>query len=47
MTMHDDATRLRNRLIHGYDAVDRNILWDIIEIDFPPLIKALTAILEE
>ena len=32
---------LRNRLIHGYDAVDFDILWDIIEVDLPPLIHAL------
>ena len=32
---------LRNRLVHGYDAVDLDILWDIIEIDLPPLIAAL------
>lgn len=27
----------RNRLIHGYDAVDYNILWDIVTADFPSL----------
>jgi uncharacterized protein with HEPN domain len=29
---------MRNRLIHGYDSVDLNILWDTVELDFPPLI---------
>jgi uncharacterized protein with HEPN domain len=29
---------LRNRLIHGYDAVDLDILWQIIVHDLPPLI---------
>jgi uncharacterized protein with HEPN domain len=38
---------LRNRLIHGYDAVDLNILWEIIQTDLPQLIKALELILEE
>ena len=37
---------MRNRLIHGYDQVDLNILWDTIEIDLPPLIKGLERILE-
>lgn len=32
---------LRNRLIHGYDAVDFDILWQIITQDLPPLITAL------
>ncbi len=36
---------LRNRLIHGYDSVDLDILWQIIKKDIPPLIKALEAIL--
>ena len=38
---------LRNRLIHGYDAVDLDILWQIIEHDLPPLIAALQIILEQ
>lgn len=37
---------MRNRLIHGYDQVDLDILWDTIEIDLPPLITALESILE-
>jgi uncharacterized protein with HEPN domain len=32
---------LRNRLIHGYFAVDRDILWTIIEDDIPKLIDLL------
>jgi uncharacterized protein with HEPN domain len=27
----------RNRLIHGYDDVDYDILWDIVAMDFPTL----------
>jgi len=38
---------LRNRLIHGYDAVDLNILWDIVQDDLPPLIAELERILTE
>ncbi len=36
---------MRNRLIHGYDQVDLNILWDTIEDDLPPLIAELEKIL--
>jgi uncharacterized protein with HEPN domain len=36
---------LRNRLIHGYDAIDLEILWRILTADMPPLITALEAIL--
>ena len=35
----------RNRLIHGYDSIDLDILWDVIDADLPPLIKQLAAIL--
>ena len=42
-----DVVGLRHRLVHGYDAVDLDILWDIIEQDLPPLIEQLEAILEE
>jgi uncharacterized protein with HEPN domain len=35
----------RNRLIHGYDFVDYDILWDTITNDLPPLIKVLERIL--
>ena len=37
----------RNRLIHGYDAVDYNILWDIVTADFPPLARQIKAMLPE
>jgi uncharacterized protein with HEPN domain len=30
---------LRNRLIHGYDAVDYDILWKIITDDLPALVN--------
>ena len=36
----------RNRLIHGYDFVDFDILWKTIEVDLPDLIRALKRLLE-
>ena len=38
---------LRNRLIHGYDTVNLDILWTIIQDDLPPLIEKLEEILDE
>ncbi len=35
---------LRNRLIHGYDAVDLDILWKILVEDLPALIAQLEKI---
>lgn len=34
-------TGLRNRLIHGYDSVDFDVLWTIIVDDLPQLIRLL------
>jgi uncharacterized protein with HEPN domain len=36
---------LRNRLIHGYDAVDFDIMWSIIQSDLPDLIEKLENII--
>ena len=35
---------IRNRLVHGYDAVDLDVLWDTIIDDLPPLIAELEKI---
>jgi uncharacterized protein with HEPN domain len=35
---------LRHRLIHGYDEVDFDILWEIITEDLPPLVAELERI---
>ncbi|MCX5806615.1 MAG: DUF86 domain-containing protein [Proteobacteria bacterium] len=36
---------MRNRLIHGYDFVDYDILWDAITINMPQLLAELEKIL--
>jgi uncharacterized protein with HEPN domain len=36
---------LRNRLIHGYDAIDFDIMWSIIQSDLPALIEQLEKII--
>jgi uncharacterized protein with HEPN domain len=38
---------LRNRLIHGYDAVDADRLWQILTADVPKLITDLQQILTQ
>ncbi len=37
----------RNRLTHGYDDVNLDILWEIVETDLPPLIQQLEEIVGE
>ncbi len=36
---------MRNRLIHGYDVVDADALWDTVVLDLPPLIAQLESTL--
>jgi uncharacterized protein with HEPN domain len=40
-----DIVGLRNRLIHGYDEIDFDILWDIVNHDLPPLVGSLQQLL--
>lgn len=36
-----EIVSMRNRLIHGYDAVDLDIVWRVVQDDLPALIEAL------
>ena len=38
-------TGTRNRLIHGYDAVDYDILWGIVDRELPILLVQLDSVL--
>ena len=37
---------MRNRLIHGYDIIDYDLLWDTVNFDLPPLILSLQRIIK-
>jgi uncharacterized protein with HEPN domain len=37
---------MRNRLIHGYAAVDHDVIWDVVTSDLPKLVAALEAALK-
>lgn len=37
----DDVVGMRNKLIHGYDRVDLDILWDTVTDDLPRLVEEL------
>lgn len=32
---------LRNRVIHGYDSVDHDIVWAVLTRELPPLVESL------
>ena len=40
-----DVSDMRNRLIHGYDTINFDILWNIIQDDLPPLVTQLEVII--
>lgn len=40
-------TGLHNRLIHGYDRINLDIVWDILTLDIPDLIENLERMLNE
>ena len=42
-----DVVAMRNRLIHGYDSVDHDILWDTVTYDLPVLLKAVDGLLRQ
>lgn len=37
---------MRNRLIHGYDSVDDELLWQTVQTHVPPLMRRLADLLE-
>lgn len=38
---------LRDRLVHGYDTIDYNVLWDTCVLDLPPLAAKLERVLRD
>ncbi len=41
-----EVIAMQNPLIHGYDSVDFNVLWDTVELGLPPLVTQLEKILQ-
>jgi len=35
---------MRNRVVHGYDAIDLSRMWDTVKYEMPPLVEQLVAI---
>lgn len=47
MSEHERIVAFRNVLIHGYDLVDDDLVWDTIENKLPVLLAEVEALLEE
>ncbi|NUQ07304.1 MAG: DUF86 domain-containing protein [Anaerolineae bacterium] len=45
--MYENArlTGMRNRIAHGYDNIDYEIVWNVVQANLPPLIELLGAFL--
>ena len=37
----------RHRIVHGYDRVNFNLLWDIVQVEIPPLEETLRMLVNE
>ncbi len=37
----------RNRIVHGYNSINYSLLWDIIQIEMPPLKVLLDSLLQD
>ncbi len=42
-----EVVDMRNRLIHGYDDIDLDRVWETVTADLPPLIRELEVILSQ
>jgi uncharacterized protein with HEPN domain len=47
LTEHERIVAFRNVLIHGYDLVDDEIVWDTIRTKLPVLLSEVDTLLEE
>jgi uncharacterized protein with HEPN domain len=41
----NEINGMRNRLVHEYDAVNLNIVWDVVQNEIPTLIEELKTII--
>ena len=44
---HRRIIAFRNLLIHAYDVVDENVVWDIVESKLPALLQDVSELLED
>ncbi len=42
-----EVISLRNRVVHGYDTVDLNVVWQVVKSDLPQLLRDLDAIIAQ
>ena len=42
-----EAVRMRNRIIHGYEDIDLEIVWNTVKTDFPKLRNNIENVIKE
>lgn len=42
-----EIVAMRHRIVHGYDAIDDALVWDVVRLELPLLATRLAALLEE
>jgi uncharacterized protein with HEPN domain len=42
-----DMRRMRNQIVHGYDSIDFDIVWEVVHRELPPLVALLERICRE
>jgi uncharacterized protein with HEPN domain len=38
---------MRNQIVHGYDRIDPEIVWNVVQVELPPLVPLLERIIDE
>jgi uncharacterized protein with HEPN domain len=42
-----DMRGMRNHIVHGYDRIDPEIVWQVVQVELPPLVPHLERILQK
>lgn len=42
-----DIRGMRNHIVHGYDRIDPEIVWQVVQVELPPLVPELERIVRE
>lgn len=43
----DQMRGIRNRIVHGYDRIDFDIIWNVVQNELPPLVPIFRRIMAE
>jgi uncharacterized protein with HEPN domain len=38
---------IRNRVVHGYDEIDVAIIWNVVQVELPPLVPLIERLIRD